>query len=60
MKYYFYGCVYKDCFTGEKKMTEYSELFENIEDSKTWYNDYGIKLEKMFNRVLVPSIRKKY
>lgn len=49
---YYYGCKYK------KEITDYSPFFESVEDSLKWYENYGKKLEKMFNRKLIAVVKK--
>ena len=50
---YFYGVKYK------KKITDYSPFFNDLESSLNWYNEFGVKLEKTFNRVLIPTSKKR-
>ena len=55
---YFYGCKHKDLISRKRILTDYSPLFDNEGDCLVWYRDYGVKLEKLFNRKLIASKRK--
>jgi hypothetical protein len=48
--------VYKTMWFNPKnektEMIAYSQSYDLLEDAKKWYEKYGKKLEKMFNRKL--------
>lgn len=51
MKHY-YGVKYNN------EITEYSPFFDTEEQRNNWYENFGVKLERMFNRRLLAVIKK--